>query len=80
VEGATDNTFNEGATAVCKVPASAGTFAIPPYVMLALPAGGFGGLYFQLLTPKVAFTAAGLSVGILQMSGGSTGPYGFTLQ
>jgi uncharacterized protein (TIGR03437 family) len=41
IGSATDNTFNFGGLAYCNVPASAGTFTIPPYVMLALPAGNF---------------------------------------
>jgi uncharacterized protein (TIGR03437 family) len=80
VVGALDNTYNTGATAVCTVAANAGTFTIPPYVMEALPPGNFGGLNFQLLTAAVPFTATGLSVGSLQVTGGSSGPYGFMLQ
>jgi hypothetical protein len=35
VISAIDNTFNTGDFATCKAPASAGTFTIPGYVMLA---------------------------------------------
>jgi uncharacterized protein (TIGR03437 family) len=80
VSGATDNTYNNGANAVCTVPASAGTFTIPPYALLALPAGAFGALNFQQVTEEVPFTATGLNVGILQTAGAGTGPAGFTLK
>ena len=46
VASATDNTFNLGTTAVCTAPASAGTFTIPPYVMLALMPSNFTYLEF----------------------------------
>jgi uncharacterized protein (TIGR03437 family) len=65
IEGfnATDNTYTAGADFVCSVPAAAGTFTIPPSVLLALPAGNFGGLVFRpMLTPVnlqgLGFTAA----------------------
>jgi uncharacterized protein (TIGR03437 family) len=38
VAAATDSTYNFGANAICRAPASAGTFTIPPYALLALPA------------------------------------------
>jgi uncharacterized protein (TIGR03437 family) len=80
VAGATDNTYTNGANAVCTAPASAGTFTIPSYALLPLPAGNFGALDFQELTAEVPFTAPGLNVGILQTAGAITGPAGFTLK
>ena len=65
VVSATDATFTIGASATCTVPASAGTFTIPPYVLLALPAGNFGALFFGSAESQVPFTAPGLSVGTL---------------
>src|SRR5262249_18621757 len=35
-----------GASFQCNVPSSAGSFTIPPNVLLALPTGNFGGLIF----------------------------------
>jgi len=58
VSGATDNTFATGANAVCTAPASAGTFTVPPYALLTLPAGNFGALSFQQLTAAVPFIAS----------------------
>ena len=80
VGSATDNTFTNGANAACEAPASAGTFTIPPYVLLALPAGNFGALNFQQRTAEVPFTATGLNVGTLQTNGAGTGPGGFMLK
>jgi hypothetical protein len=54
-----------GATARCTVAASAGTFTIPPYVLLALPAGNFGTLQFSYQTAEVPFTATGIDAGSL---------------
>jgi hypothetical protein len=62
------------------VPASAGTFTVPPYALLTLPPGSFGALNFRQLTAAVPFTAAGLNVGILQTRGANTGPGGFALK
>jgi uncharacterized protein (TIGR03437 family) len=80
VSGATDNTFATGANAVCMAPASAGTFTVPPYALLTLPAGNFGALSFQQLTAAVPFTASGLNVGIFQASSAPSGPSGFTIR
>lgn len=80
VAGATDNTYTNGANAVCTAPASAGTFTVPPYALLALPPGNSGALSFQELTAAVPFTASGLSVGIIQTQGAATGPSGLTLK
>jgi uncharacterized protein (TIGR03437 family) len=84
VLSAIDNTFNVGALATCKVPASAGTFTIPSYVLLALPAGNF--TYFALgpgtiqAAAAAPFTATGLNVGLLQLFIDGTGFGGFALQ
>jgi uncharacterized protein (TIGR03437 family) len=60
---------NTGAQAVCSAPASAGTLTIPPYVLLALPAGN-ANLSFQPGDESPAFaanfTATGITVGNAQ--------------
>ena len=70
VASATDNTFNVGSLAACTAPASAGTFTIPPYVLLPLPANNFTYLGFgsglQWPTAESVFTAKGLTVGLVQ--------------
>ena len=82
--GATDSSFNTAALAYCKAPASAGTFMIPSYVLLALPAGNFTSLELAPGTVQGAasapFTATGLSIGFVQtyIDGASIG--GFTLR
>ncbi len=61
-----DNTFfGNGATAQCKAPATAGTFAIPPYILLALPAGGAANLAVSSGETDVPFTATGIDAGVL---------------
>jgi hypothetical protein len=71
VASMTDNTYTTGALANCKVPASAGTFTIPSYVLLALPAGNFTGFELGPGTNQAAatapFTATGLTVGMVQI-------------
>jgi uncharacterized protein (TIGR03437 family) len=69
VNGALDNSFTNGATALCTVPAAAGTFTIPPYVLQAIPPSSFGSFQFQQLTPEAPFTGKGLDLGFLQISG-----------
>jgi uncharacterized protein (TIGR03437 family) len=59
---ATDNTFNTGADFLCSVPASAGTFTVPPSVLMALPAGSFGGLTFRAFAIPATITGTGLTV------------------
>jgi uncharacterized protein (TIGR03437 family) len=68
---ATDSTFNLGALAYCKAPNNAaGTFTIPSYVLLALPAGNF--TQFELGPGTIqgatsaAFTASGINIGLIQ--------------
>jgi uncharacterized protein (TIGR03437 family) len=66
-----DSTFSAGAFANCKAPTTAGTFTIPSYVLLALPAGNFTGFELGPGTNQAAatapFTATGLSVGMVQI-------------
>jgi hypothetical protein len=77
VSSATDNTGNNGSTAVCNAPASAGTFNIPPYIMLALPANNFGSFFLGIAESDVAFTATGLTLGTFHSQ--SVGPGGFLM-
>lgn len=60
----TDSSCATGAQAVCTEPASAGTFTIPPSVLLALPAGSAG--WFILSTEtESSVSATGIDVGLL---------------
>jgi hypothetical protein len=65
IEGlsATDATLTNGAAFSCAAPASAGTFTVPPAVMLALPAGNYGTVNFKPSVDAVGFTASGLNLG-----------------
>lgn len=65
VTSALDNTFTSGGFARCKVAASAGTFTIPPYVLLALPTGNFANLVLGGAEFSVPFTATGITIGSL---------------
>ena len=58
---ATDNTYNTGADFLCSAPAAAGTFTIPPSVLMAMPAGSFGGLTFRSFAAPVVINGTGLS-------------------
>ena len=86
VLSATDQSFTEGSVASCVAPASAGTFNIPPYVLLALPAGPYAGFLFGAGDTKTPFTASGLGVGVLTTHidptgfGYGAGTGGFTLK
>jgi uncharacterized protein (TIGR03437 family) len=60
---ATDNNFTKGASFRCSSLASAGSLVIPPYILLAMPAGNFGGVDFQTGPFPPGFTAAGLTLG-----------------
>lgn len=66
VEASTDNTSDSGAAAQCIASAQPGTFTIPPYVLLALPAGPYAGFDFQPAQVSAPFTATGLNLGLLQ--------------
>ena len=80
----TDTTFSAGAFANCKAPASAGTFTIPSYVLLALPAGKFTGFELGPGTNQAAatapFTANGLTAGMVQTYVDGAILVGFELQ
>jgi uncharacterized protein (TIGR03437 family) len=65
---ATDATQTKGANFTCFVSASAGTFTIPPSVLLALPPGNFGGMNFQPYSLYGTFTASGLNHSAIQMN------------
>ncbi len=58
----TDNTGAIGASFTCFVAASAGTFTIPPSVLLAMPPGAFSGSAWEFATyaPYGTFSASGL--------------------
>ncbi|MEP7365760.1 MAG: hypothetical protein ABI972_21105 [Acidobacteriota bacterium] len=71
-----DSEATIGAEAICIAPASAGTFTIPPYVLLALPAGGFAGFSIGPATISQPYSATGLDVGILEYRDEGVG-YGF---
>ena len=76
VYSATDNTYTNGAVAQCTAPASAGTFTIPSYVLLALPASPNGvsaGFVFGSPYTYAPITATGLDVGIIQADNISQG-------
>jgi hypothetical protein len=80
VGGATDNTDTNGAIAACYVSANAGTFTIPPYALLPLPAGNFTEFEFQTWTARVPFTATGLSLGTMEAADDGPVILGFTLK
>ena len=81
---ALDNAFTLGSVANCRVAASAGTFTIPPYVLLALPVGNF--TQFELspgiLSPAVSasFTASGINLGLVEAFIDGTAFGGFALR
>jgi uncharacterized protein (TIGR03437 family) len=58
---ATDNTGLVGNDFLCRVPAAAGSFTIPPNILLALPAGNFGRLAFRPFANTATLTGSGLS-------------------
>ena len=85
VTSCSDPKCNNGAVAVCIVPASLGTFAIPPYILEALPASSAAGVILDSFS-TAAFTATGLDAGTIQTHSDVSGfgPYwgsgGFTLK
>jgi uncharacterized protein (TIGR03437 family) len=80
VSAVTDSTNTNGALAVCNVASSAGTFTIPPYALLALPAADIGnGFQFQQQT-EAGFTARGLNLGSIQTMNAAELIGGFTLK
>lgn len=72
----TDNTGANGAGAVCPAPASAGTFTIPTYVLLALPASTFAGFVFSTQT-EASFTATGLNLGFISVGRYNVAGFGY---
>jgi uncharacterized protein (TIGR03437 family) len=64
-QSATDSTNTNGASFSCYVLASAGTFTVPPSVLLALPAGHNSGLDFDPSIYPVTFSATGLGLGFI---------------
>jgi uncharacterized protein (TIGR03437 family) len=74
VFSASDSSFTSGAQAVCIAPASAGTFTVPAYVMLALPPSNFAGIQFSPAKVSVPFPATGILLGTLQTQIDGGGP------
>jgi hypothetical protein len=74
ISSATDGSVTNGSQASCIAPATPGTFAVPPYVLLALPAGNFAVLQLSPAQVSVPFTATGLSVGLLETQIDGIGP------
>ena len=72
----TDNTGTNGAGAVCSVPASAGTFTIPPYVLLAFPASNSAAFAFSTAA-AAPFTATGLNLEIISLGRYNVASFGF---
>jgi len=79
ISSATDSSNTVGSTAVCTAPAGAGRFTIPPYVLLALPAGNFAFSGFSSAEAYYPFTATGLDVGWVQTQISGPG-FGIALQ
>jgi len=79
VQSATDSTYTNGATAICDVAATAGSFTIPAYVLQALPAGNLASFQFRQQTES-AFTATGLPYGTITTSSAPTGIANFALK
>jgi uncharacterized protein (TIGR03437 family) len=67
----TDATPFVGAEFICSVPASAGSYTVPPSVLLAMPAGGTAaqaagtGLAVMQVFPGKVFTAPKLTAGVI---------------
>jgi hypothetical protein len=77
---ATDSTFANAADVVCIAPAGTGRFTIPQYVLMALPRGDFTAFQFAPFARSVPFSAAGLTVGVLQTYDDGTIFGGFAVQ
>jgi len=84
LSSALDNTLKTGSMANCRVAANAGSFTIPPYVLLALPAGNL--TQFEIsagafsAAVAVPFTASGINLGILHAFIDGTNFGGFALR
>ena len=61
---------NTSGTVRCRVPASAGTFTIPPHMLFTLPTGNGSNFYFELgdhgPATSSAFSGPGLDIGLAQ--------------
>jgi uncharacterized protein (TIGR03437 family) len=68
VTGAPDQFPTIQARASCKALASAGTLTIPSFVLLALPPGNAGTLYFGTTGARSTFTATGIELGSVHVS------------
>jgi len=64
-QSATDNTGSTGAGFECSLASAAGTFTVPAYVLLALPAGSFGNLDFHPAAIPATYSAGGLNLGFI---------------
>ncbi len=62
---ATDSSLNIGAIFQCVAAGAAGTFTIPPSVLLSLPAGPNGGIIFEPAANPTSFTTTGLTIGFV---------------
>ena len=67
-QSATDPSNTNGASFSCVVSATAGTFTIPPSVLMALPAGSIGGWDFKPGLFPVTFSASGLNLSFIQVN------------
>lgn len=67
-QSATDPSNTNGASFSCIVLASAGTFTIPPSVLLALPAGSIGGWDFKPVMFPATFSASGLNLSLIEVN------------
>ncbi len=65
VNSCSPGSCNNGAAAICYVPASLGTFTVPAYVLEALPAGTAAGVVLSSYS-EASYTATGLNVGGIQ--------------
>jgi uncharacterized protein (TIGR03437 family) len=79
VQAAIDQALTTGATAACFVAANAGTFTIPPYVLLRLPSGPLAAFEFMPYGVRSTFTANGIDLGIIDSSNDGTAFNGFSL-
>jgi hypothetical protein len=68
---ATDNSFSIGASFQCLADGNAGSFTIPPSVLMAMPAGQFANMDFRPAPLPVVFNAKGLVVSFLSAQGDS---------
>ncbi|HWC97306.1 MAG TPA: IPT/TIG domain-containing protein [Candidatus Sulfopaludibacter sp.] len=62
---ATDSSLATAASFHCTAMAGTAAFTVPPYVLLALPAGGFGGLNFQPAPLPANFQASSLNLAFI---------------